>query len=60
MIEQHEDCPNCRAFKGWWSNVVKPSMVFHEANGEIKERRVYEGTKKYCVECDFDITECIR
>lgn len=58
--QQKEFCPECGEMSGWWSPLQKQSMVFHAADGETTERRLYESKRKQCANCNADITHCIR
>lgn len=59
--EQITPCPGCGAIAGWWSPIkLDFSMVFHAPNGEITERRIEECQRKYCADCDSNVTKCVR
>ena len=60
MIEtQVKPCSGCGKVAGWWSAMSESSMVFFEANGDIKEERLFFRKRKHCAECDRDITDCV-
>lgn len=59
-MKQVQSCPKCGKCVGWWSKVKRISMVFFEANGSKSEHRIYEAKEKYCANCNYNITKCVR
>lgn len=58
-IQQLKPCPECGKEEGWWSSLQRHSMVFHNAEGEKTEHRLYEAKRKQCAHCNADITDCV-
>lgn len=59
MAKQLKPCPSCGKTEGWWSSLERKSMVFRSADGEKLEHRIFESKRKYCANCDSEITECV-
>lgn len=60
IYEQVKPCPKCKKTAGWWSGLMRHSMVLHLPNGETEEERLFEQSRKNCLNCDTDITDCVE
>jgi hypothetical protein len=60
---QVEPCPKCKALAGWYEHRRQSGRAYFYTTGEIThyvEGHTWHGPRKYCVECDRDITHLIR
>ena len=63
-LKQVAPCPRCRGMGGWYEKrVCKYTQIF-EADGKPFDAgdmtRVREGDRRYCIECNRDITEQVQ
>ncbi len=61
---QTKPCPRCGHKHGWWTKRQYHYAQYHDADGnpthaEDRGTGGIVGSKKYCFECNKDITSCI-
>ena len=63
MSKQVKPCPRCKAILGWFENRVLYGDQFFDADGSashFSDKGVSRGgRRKYCYECERDITTCV-
>ena len=59
LPEQVSPCPSCGQAAGWWCGLSSRSMIFHEVDGDVTEKRLWESKVKHCASCDADISSCV-
>ena len=62
MEKQISDCPKCKKKYGWYEKRIQWGEQYYEANGEPShycDTNGRGGLRKYCSECNTDITKCV-
>lgn len=62
-MRQIKDCPKCKRKAGWWEKRVSYYHQYHTAEGEPDFAsdgfRGLGGARKFCYDCNRDITKCV-
>lgn len=62
MIRQIKDCPNCKEMRGWYEKLLQSYHQYYLSDGKAShavENNTQGGHRKYCYECNRDITNCV-
>lgn len=64
METQTQDCPTCKAKYGWWEKRQQSYGQYFLPNGVASHATDGHGVgrggrRKYCYECNRDITACV-
>jgi hypothetical protein len=63
-MTQTKPCPQCKEAHGWWERRQQSYKQYYVANGDPSHASDGEGVgrggrRKYCYECNRDITDCV-
>lgn len=59
---QTKECPSCKKIIGWFEKVRTSYRQYYNPNGEgsnTSEGVTHGGTRKYCFDCNRDITDLV-